>query len=140
MPQTTSRDAALRRRLRDHQAALERDVQVRLRAGRAEPPPDGRDDADQSEDNVSGHLSFSLLQLKSETLAHIAAALTRLDAGQYGSCVSCGRPIGSQRLLALPFAVRCHRCAEQRERQGARARTSSRRGALSEDARHTADA
>lgn len=133
MPPTTSRDAELRNLLLDHQAALERDVQARLRAGRAESPTEGRDDIDQSNDNISGHLSFSLLELKSDTLAHIAAALARLDAGHYGSCVTCRRPIDSRRLRALPFAVRCQPCAEQRERHNVRATASFSRDPLTEE-------
>ncbi|MCC6992798.1 MAG: molecular chaperone DnaK [Acidobacteria bacterium] len=107
-------------------------MQTRLRAGRAEQPSEGRDDIDQSDDNISGHLSFSLLELKSETLAHITAALARLDAGHYGSCVTCLRPIESRRLRALPFAVHCQPCAEQRERQNVSATASFSRDPLSE--------
>jgi RNA polymerase-binding protein DksA len=45
------------------------------------------------------------------TLARIARALQRLDAGEYGSCVSCGREIHQARLEAYPYAERCIDCA-----------------------------
>lgn len=125
MPHTTPRHAELRDLLLDHRTSLEKDVQTRLRAGRAERSSEGRDDMQQSDDNVSGHLTFSMLQLKSETLAHIDAALARLDAGHYGACATCGRPIQSRRLRALPFAVHCQPCAERQERRSV-ATTSSR--------------
>lgn len=126
MPQTTPHHSPLRDVLLDHRRLLESDVQMALREGRAARAPEGRDDGEQSDDNISGHLSFSLLQMKSETLAHIDAALARLDAGNYGTCVGCGRPIGERRLRALPFAERCQPCAERRERRSAPPTTSAR--------------
>lgn len=41
----------------------------------------------------------------------IAAALVRLDAGTYGRCVRCGRPIPDGRLEARPWAALCVRDA-----------------------------
>jgi RNA polymerase-binding protein DksA len=50
-------------------------------------------------------------------LAQIDAALRRIETGAYGTCQSCGNPIGTPRLLAEPTAVRCHHCQEALERQ-----------------------
>ena len=44
-------------------------------------------------------------------LAEVEAAERRLADGSYGSCQSCGEPIGGPRLAARPAAVRCLRCA-----------------------------
>jgi len=44
-------------------------------------------------------------------LTRIAAALERLDAGQYGICHRCREPIESKRLEALPLALECAECA-----------------------------
>jgi DnaK suppressor protein len=44
-------------------------------------------------------------------LQRIDAALARLEAGAYGTCVECGAPIGAKRLRALPWALRCTDCA-----------------------------
>lgn len=44
-------------------------------------------------------------------LAELDAALDRVDAGTYGTCESCGRPIAPARLEALPAARRCIVCA-----------------------------
>ena len=43
-------------------------------------------------------------------LEQIDAALTRLDAGTYGRCETCGRPIAPERLEALPWAGLCIDC------------------------------
>ncbi len=40
-------------------------------------------------------------------LAEIDAALARIDEGTYGLCVRCGKPIGQERLEALPWATLC---------------------------------
>lgn len=44
----------------------------------------------------------------------VARAQVKLTEGSYGSCDGCGRPIPGERLDALPWAVRCVRCADRR--------------------------
>lgn len=41
------------------------------------------------------------------TLEEIEAALQRIDAGTYGVCEVCGKPIGAERLAAIPWARLC---------------------------------
>ena len=41
----------------------------------------------------------------------VEAAIRRLDAGTYGACRSCRRPIPMVRLEALPEAIECVTCA-----------------------------
>ncbi|HEV8403563.1 MAG TPA: TraR/DksA C4-type zinc finger protein [Candidatus Limnocylindrales bacterium] len=45
-----------------------------------------------------------------QQLALVDEALARLDAGTFGLCVRCGRPIAHGRLEALPWAARCIDC------------------------------
>lgn len=40
----------------------------------------------------------------------VDAALARLEAGTYGACLRCGRPIAPARLEALPWAAHCITC------------------------------
>jgi RNA polymerase-binding transcription factor DksA len=42
-----------------------------------------------------------------ESLDEVDAALVRLDAGTYGTCQVCGKPIGAARLEAMPAARLC---------------------------------
>jgi RNA polymerase-binding transcription factor DksA len=42
-----------------------------------------------------------------ETLDEVDAALGRLEAGTYGLCEVCGKPIGAARLEAMPAARLC---------------------------------
>ncbi len=43
-------------------------------------------------------------------LEQVEAALARLDAGTFGICGSCGKPIAAERLEALPWAALCIEC------------------------------
>ena len=42
-----------------------------------------------------------------DTLAEIDAALQRIEDGTYGICEVCGKPIGADRLSALPWTRLC---------------------------------
>jgi RNA polymerase-binding transcription factor DksA len=46
-------------------------------------------------------------------IAEIDDAVGRWEAGTYGICVDCGRPIPIARLRVRPFAIRCVACAEK---------------------------
>ena len=49
-------------------------------------------------------------------LDQVNQALARLDAGEYGVCTDCEKPIAEARLKALPYATLCIQCAEEAER------------------------
>ena len=49
-------------------------------------------------------------------VAAIDAAIARIDAGEYGICIRCGRAIGAERLRARPEAELCIDCARLLER------------------------
>ena len=49
-----------------------------------------------------------------EHLADIDAALSRLADGSYGTCETCGQPIGAERLTARPAARTCIGCTKRR--------------------------
>jgi DnaK suppressor protein len=48
-------------------------------------------------------------------LQKIVAALRRLEAGDYGYCMSCDEPIATARLELDPAATLCIGCASRRE-------------------------
>lgn len=49
-----------------------------------------------------------------ETLDEIEAALARIDAGTFGTCLRCGATIPVERLQMRPFAGACVSCAASR--------------------------
>jgi RNA polymerase-binding protein DksA len=52
-------------------------------------------------------MASSLEENSSHVLAEIDAALARIEDGTYGVCEKCGKPIGEERLEALPWATLC---------------------------------
>lgn len=75
-------------------------------------------DADWAEQAVIRQNDEVLDELAAEErqqAAAIRAALTRMATGTYGSCVTCGEPIATKRLEALPYATQCITCAAQAE-------------------------
>ena len=48
------------------------------------------------------------------TIAEIDAALTRIDAGTYGTCSGCGAAIPEERLELRPFTDTCVACQQSR--------------------------
>jgi DnaK suppressor protein len=52
---------------------------------------------------------------RSLELEKIAAALRRIDAGDYGYCLDCDEPIAVQRLALDPAVTLCIDCASARE-------------------------
>ncbi len=56
----------------------------------------------------------------SRQLREIESALSRIEAGEYGICLSCDEEIGPKRLAALPWATRCVRCQDRADREWAR--------------------
>jgi DnaK suppressor protein len=106
----------LRRMLEDRR----REIQDKLRSLREHLPEEVttvRDPEEQSVSDFVRDVDFALMQMKSETLAKIDDALSRLDNGTYGICEDCGEPIAENRLKAVPFAALCRDCQELREQE-----------------------
>ena len=58
-------------------------------------------------DEVLEELDASTLR----EVKQIQQALSRIEAGTYGRCASCGEPISEARLAAMPHAATCIDCA-----------------------------
>ena len=126
------RDAALRQMLNDRLVELQDEIRTHLRQGRSDRPAEGRDDLELSDDQIRGDLSFALLQMKSETIEQVEAALERLEAATTATAWPVSARSRVARLRALPFAVRCQPCAERRERSLTSEQSGSRWGPLSD--------
>jgi DnaK suppressor protein len=102
------------------------EVQSKIRSVRMEATQTGKsriaDVSESSEADIQDDIEFALIQMKTETLNKIGAALTRLDEGTYGYCYECGEEIAERRLRALPFAARCKGCEEAQETERIRER------------------
>jgi RNA polymerase-binding transcription factor DksA len=62
--------------------------------------------------------NVSLLEQVDDELLEVEAAVQRLEGGSYGTCQVCGRPIGDERLEAMPATRFCVEDQAKAERQG----------------------
>ena len=77
----------------------------------------GDDQADAGAKTFEREHEISVLSNKKDLLDQTHHALARIEAGTYGSCETCSRPIGKHRLLeANPRANLCLPCREKEDR------------------------
>ena len=63
--------------------------------------------ADVGTETFNRERDLSILERVEAELADIDHAMRRLDEGSYGTCEACGKPIGDERLEAMPAARFC---------------------------------
>ncbi|MCU1439834.1 MAG: TraR/DksA family transcriptional regulator [Rhodoglobus sp.] len=92
------------------QAQLRSDIAIALESRRGV-------GTDEAEDPEGSSLAFeqaqanAMLGQSQRHASEISAALARIDAGTYGSCSTCSRPIAVGRLDARPSTAFCIACA-----------------------------
>ncbi|PRH76325.1 hypothetical protein C6N75_26200, partial [Streptomyces solincola] len=78
----------------------------------------GNDEADTGTKNITREHEMALAANARATLEQTEHALKRLDAGTYGLCEVCGKPIGKARMQAFPRATLCVEDKQKQERRG----------------------
>ncbi|MCS0636412.1 TraR/DksA family transcriptional regulator [Streptomyces sp. LP05-1] len=78
----------------------------------------GQDEADTGTKNVTREHELAIAANARATLEQAGHALQRLDAGTYGLCEVCGKPIGKARMQAFPRATLCVEDKQKQERRG----------------------
>jgi len=102
-------------------SALGTELQGRLdrllrRVGRIEGDlrsPHDRDWPERANELQNDEVLEGLDEMTLGEVRHIRDALRRIENGNYGVCASCGQPIGTARLAAVPTAITCVRCTPQ---------------------------
>jgi DnaK suppressor protein len=61
-------------------------------------------------------IDYTLEENSENVLSSIDGALERIQAGTYGTCLNCGKPIAEDRLAAIPWATHCIDCKRLEER------------------------
>jgi DnaK suppressor protein len=103
--------------LLDERAVVLRDIESLRREFDQVVEASASSNADDEHDPEGATIAFerqqtaALLEQARRRLAEIDAALARREAGGYGVCEGCGRPIGAERLAARPAARTCIDCA-----------------------------
>jgi DnaK suppressor protein len=77
----------------------------------------GDDQADAGAKTYEREHEMALTYNARDLLAQNERAIARIDAGTYGICESCGKPIGKARLQAFPRATLCVTCKQREERR-----------------------
>jgi DnaK suppressor protein len=115
--------------LRARQETLRREIQDALLASGEqrlrELAGSVHDAADDSVADLLTHVNIKGMDRDGRELAEVGSALLRLQRGTYGTCIDCGREIGSARLEAQPTALRCIECATRHERSYAHEQRST---------------
>lgn len=71
---------------------------------------------DRALSTVIRDLSYQLTASEREILRRVDAALDRIDANTYGTCISCEKKVQLGRLDAVPWALHCIECQELQDR------------------------
>jgi RNA polymerase-binding protein DksA len=117
-------EAAVRRRLTADLEQIQRDIYERTQGEQAVTPSmessDGSGISSEQADEASAVAEYdrnqAMLENDRALLRKIESALERLDAGKYGVCERCGKPINPRRLDALPYVtldVECQAIVER---------------------------
>jgi len=73
--------------------------------------------ADQGTDTMDREQQYFFASRENNLLYHLNLALERIERGEYGLCVGCGKEITFERLEAVPHARLCVDCKSKEERQ-----------------------
>jgi DnaK suppressor protein len=101
---TDQRKAALASKLADMEkrlAAVTRDITKTLSS----------DFAEQATERENDDVLEEIAKETKLSIAHLKAALQRIDDENYGRCGGCGKEIAAARLDALPESTMCVSCA-----------------------------
>lgn len=74
-----------------------------------------RNFADSAQSTAERARLLAVMKALRANLRWVNRALTKIDLGTYGVCERCGRPIGLERLEALPWAILCIDCKQRGE-------------------------
>jgi len=77
----------------------------------------GDDQADVGAKTYEREHELAMTHNARELLTQTEQALERIEKGTYGTCESCGEPIGKARLQAQPRAILCVECKQREERR-----------------------
>ena len=71
---------------------------------------------DRALSTVIRDLSYQLSAGERDILRRVDDALDRMEKGEYGVCVACGKTVQTGRLDAVPWARHCIECQELQDR------------------------
>lgn len=79
--------------------------------------PLDQDFSEQAVETENDEVLDALGNAARDEVEKIKQAISKIDSGTYGICLTCGEPIKKERLTALPYANLCIHCAARHEQQ-----------------------
>jgi RNA polymerase-binding protein DksA len=112
-----------RKRLLEEQARLERQLHDVEAQDSASSQQDEQSDlsgydqhpADAASDLFEREKDLAIEENFKSALEQVVAALQKIEAGTYGTCDRCRKPIAPRRLEVIPYATLCIECAAKIE-------------------------
>lgn len=100
--------AMIKRALEERRAVLSSKAEEIEGTLRTPGDPDFAEQATEAEGDevLEGLENSALLEI-----SQINAALARIENGTFGTCTTCGEPVGDKRLATIPHAAQCIACA-----------------------------
>ena len=103
--------------------ARQADLQAQMVDNRADLAPPAEDEDEPAEMRSDAReVRQQLTHADANDLQRIRNALAAMEAGEYGDCIRCGKPIGFARLMAEPMTQHCLSCKTLLEEAQARGR------------------
>jgi RNA polymerase-binding protein DksA len=96
-----------RRRLQEAVENLQREHRGSLEDETQELSISDNHPGDVATETFDRELDGGLQEGATRQLEQIDAALARIEAGTYGTCTACGKPVAAERLRAVPWAILC---------------------------------
>ena len=106
----------IRKRLLQKKDELVRDLEKNREVSDETIDESAQDMADRATSAYTKEFVYSLSESDRKVLLLIDEALSRLDAGTYGTCVNCASPVQEKRIEAVPWARHCLDCQELQDK------------------------
>lgn len=105
-----------RRPLVEKRGELTREIGKNKDAGEESAEEMTQDIVDKATSSYTKEFLFSLSDNERVLVQQVEGALSRLDAGVFGTCSNCGSSISEKRLAAVPWTPYCVDCMELSEK------------------------
>jgi DnaK suppressor protein len=109
--------AQIRTRLVEEQKRLREEIVALENEARESAAADVQDPIDMVTSDEAKAGAFEISTRRNQTLKEVENALLRLEEGDYGMCIDCGRPIEPARLDAVPWTPYCLADQEKHDRE-----------------------
>jgi len=106
---------AIRSRLMSMLNDVRKDIDHEVGGARERDLAHINDTSDMASDAAEGDLALRIAESETAEASEIERAIEKIDNGTYGTCETCNKPIGTERIEYLPYVTLCIKCQELSE-------------------------